>query len=149
MAAWARRRQPREVPPHLRGQIVTAIDLRVRLGLGVRDDAVHLGIVQHIPNHSDAIAAQPAHHGGDAAAHRRNARRAESAALRAGDLGLKLADAIQDGPAVSSSAAQDDIAQALVALGYSDKEASQAIKALPAEVGVSEGIKLALKALNS
>ena len=40
-----------------------------------------------------------------------------------------------------------DIQQALVALGYSEKEAAAALKALPAEVGVSEGIKLALKAL--
>ena len=43
--------------------------------------------------------------------------------------------------------AQGDIVQALVALGYSDKEAAAALKALPADVGVSEGIKLALKAL--
>ena len=42
---------------------------------------------------------------------------------------------------------QGDILQALMALGYSDKEAAAALKALPAEVGVSEGIKLALKAL--
>ncbi len=43
--------------------------------------------------------------------------------------------------------AQGDILQALVALGYSDKEAVVALKALPADVGVSEGIKLALRAL--
>ncbi len=43
--------------------------------------------------------------------------------------------------------AQADILQALLALGYSDKEAAAALKALPADVGVSEGIKLALKAL--
>ena len=41
-----------------------------------------------------------------------------------------------------------DIAQALQALGYNEREAQAALKALPAEVGVSEGIKLALKALN-
>jgi Holliday junction DNA helicase RuvA len=34
-----------------------------------------------------------------------------------------------------------------MALGYSEKDAAAALKALPAEVGVSEGIKLALKAL--
>jgi holliday junction DNA helicase RuvA len=34
-----------------------------------------------------------------------------------------------------------------VALGYSDRDAALALKALPKEVGVSEGIKLALKAL--
>jgi Holliday junction DNA helicase RuvA len=43
---------------------------------------------------------------------------------------------------------QNDIVQALMALGYNDREAQAALKALPAEVGVSEGIKLALKALN-
>ena len=46
------------------------------------------------------------------------------------------------------SASQVDILQALLALGYSDKEAALALKALPSEVGVSEGIKLALKALS-
>ena len=47
----------------------------------------------------------------------------------------------------AASDAQADILQALLALGYSDKEAATALKALPQEVGVSEGIKLALKAL--
>jgi len=46
-----------------------------------------------------------------------------------------------------SSAAQLDILQALVALGYSDKDAALALKALPQDVGVSDGIKLALKSL--
>jgi len=44
--------------------------------------------------------------------------------------------------------AQGDILQALIALGYSEKEAAQALKALPPAVGVSDGIKLALKALS-
>ncbi len=43
--------------------------------------------------------------------------------------------------------AQADILQALLALGYSDKEAAAALKALPGDVGVSDGIKLALKSL--
>lgn len=43
--------------------------------------------------------------------------------------------------------AQADILQALLALGYSDKEAAAALKALPMDVGVSDGIKLALRAL--
>ena len=47
----------------------------------------------------------------------------------------------------ATSEAQADILQALLALGYNDKEAAAALKALPPEVGVSEGIKLALKAL--
>ena len=48
----------------------------------------------------------------------------------------------------AGSDAQADILQALVALGYSDKEAAVSLKALPKDVGVAEGIKLALKALN-
>ena len=50
-------------------------------------------------------------------------------------------------PVSLASDAQADIQQALVALGYSDKEAALALKALPKDVGVSDGIKLALKAL--
>lgn len=49
--------------------------------------------------------------------------------------------------AVAASDAHSDIQQALLALGYSDKEAAAALKALPPDVGVSEGIKLALRAL--
>lgn len=55
------------------------------------------------------------------------------------DMGLR-AQAVSD--------AQADILQALLALGYNDKEAAAALKALPADVGVSEGIKLALKSLS-
>ena len=44
--------------------------------------------------------------------------------------------------------AQADILQALLALGYSDKEAALSLKALPVDVGVSAGIKLALRALS-
>ncbi len=52
------------------------------------------------------------------------------------------------GPAQAlASDAHADILQALLALGYSDKEAQHALKPLPAVVGVSEGIKLALKQL--
>jgi Holliday junction DNA helicase RuvA len=47
-----------------------------------------------------------------------------------------------------ASDAQADIAQALQALGYNEREAQAALKALPKDVGVSDGIKLALKALN-
>ncbi len=44
--------------------------------------------------------------------------------------------------------AQSDILNALQALGYSDKEALAAVKNVPAATGVSDGIKLALKALS-
>jgi Holliday junction DNA helicase RuvA len=56
------------------------------------------------------------------------------------DLGLPGATVASD--------AQADIVQALVALGYSEKEAAAALKTLPADVGVSDGIKAALKALS-
>jgi Holliday junction DNA helicase RuvA len=42
---------------------------------------------------------------------------------------------------------QADILNALLALGYSDKEALAALKTLPAGVGVSDGIRQALKSL--
>jgi Holliday junction DNA helicase RuvA len=50
--------------------------------------------------------------------------------------------------AAAASDAQADIAQALVALGYNERDANAALKALPPGVAVSEGIKLALKALS-
>ncbi len=59
-----------------------------------------------------------------------------------GKLGPDLA-----GPAPVLDAAQGDIVQALVALGYSDRDAAAALKSLPPGCGVSEGIKLALRAL--
>ena len=59
----------------------------------------------------------------------------------------KLGPELGAGTVVSSDA-QADIVQALVALGYNDREAAAALRSLPADVGVSEGIKLALKALS-
>ena len=59
-----------------------------------------------------------------------------------GKLGPDLA-----APVTSVGDAHHDILQALLALGYSDKEAAAALKTLATDVGVSEGIKLALKAL--
>ena len=60
----------------------------------------------------------------------------------------KLADAVGGGASAGvSSDAHNDVLQALVVLGYSDKEAAAAVKQLPAQVEVSEGIKLALKRL--
>jgi Holliday junction DNA helicase RuvA len=59
-----------------------------------------------------------------------------------GKLGVDL-----EVPASPAAGAQGDILQALLALGYSDREAAAACKALPTDVGVSDGIKLALRAL--
>ena len=51
-------------------------------------------------------------------------------------------------PVTVANDAQADIVQALIALGYAERDASAALKTLPADVGVSEGIKLALRALS-
>ena len=59
----------------------------------------------------------------------------------------KLAPDLAGAPAVASDA-QGDIVQALLALGYSEREAASALKSLPADVAVAEGIKLALRALS-
>jgi Holliday junction DNA helicase RuvA len=56
------------------------------------------------------------------------------------DLGSTTAGAVSD--------SQADIVQALLALGYNERDAKAALKALPAEVGVADGIKQALKALS-
>jgi Holliday junction DNA helicase RuvA len=58
----------------------------------------------------------------------------------------KLGDAL-DAPLKPTSDAHTDIVQALIALGYSDKEAALALKSLPPDIEVSDGIKLALKSL--
>lgn len=42
---------------------------------------------------------------------------------------------------------QNDIMQALLALGYSEKDAKTALKQLPANISVTEGIKQALRAI--
>jgi Holliday junction DNA helicase RuvA len=49
------------------------------------------------------------------------------------------------GPAVTHAS---DVLNALLGLGYNEKEAGWAVKQLPAEVGVSDGIRQALKLLS-
>ncbi|MBP3438031.1 MAG: Holliday junction branch migration protein RuvA [Sutterella sp.] len=48
----------------------------------------------------------------------------------------------------AASASQADITSALVALGYSEREAQTAVRTLPADIGVSDGIRQALKSLS-
>jgi holliday junction DNA helicase RuvA len=48
----------------------------------------------------------------------------------------------------STKSASHDILNALIALGYNDREALLAAKQLPADVGVADGIKQALKLLS-
>jgi holliday junction DNA helicase RuvA len=52
------------------------------------------------------------------------------------------------GAAMPTSENQNDIVQALIALGYSEREAATVLKKLPPEIAVGEGIKLALKSLS-
>lgn len=61
-----------------------------------------------------------------------------------GKLGADLGGA----PAGSASDHSGDILNALLALGYSDKEAALALKQVPAGSSVSDGIKAALKSLS-
>jgi holliday junction DNA helicase RuvA len=61
----------------------------------------------------------------------------------------KLADAVPN--AATAAAAGDsrhDILNALLALGYNEREAQAAMKTLPADVGTSDGIRQALKSLS-
>lgn len=61
----------------------------------------------------------------------------------------KFAAAAMAGAAAGvAAAAGDDVVNALLALGYSEKEASWAAKQLPADAGVSDGIRQALKLLS-
>lgn len=62
-----------------------------------------------------------------------------------GKFGVTGASVVQ-GVAVSSSS--NDIVNALLALGYNEKEADWAAKQLPADASVSDGIRQALKLLS-
>ncbi len=59
----------------------------------------------------------------------------------------KLGAELPGSGAAPAADGQADILNALLALGYSDRESAAALKALPAGVEVSEGIRLALKSL--
>ncbi len=60
---------------------------------------------------------------------------------------LKL-EAIDSDQMPSSPNSNDDILNALLSLGYNDREANWAIKQIPANMGVSDGIRQALKSLS-
>jgi Holliday junction DNA helicase RuvA len=51
-------------------------------------------------------------------------------------------------PASAATDDQADIVQALMALGYNERDAAAALKALPSGIGVADGIKQALKSLS-
>jgi Holliday junction DNA helicase RuvA len=62
----------------------------------------------------------------------------------------KLADAVPSAAmgSVAGGDSRHDILNALLALGYNEREAQAAMKPLPADVGTSDGIRLALKSLS-
>jgi Holliday junction DNA helicase RuvA len=62
--------------------------------------------------------------------------------------GTPAAGGAKVGAGDTASDARSDIMNALLALGYNEREALTAMKGLPAEVSVSEGIRAALKLLS-
>lgn len=68
-------------------------------------------------------------------------------------LELKDKFSIDGGTALTGSSSQaksasGDVLNALLALGYNEREALAAVKQLPADIAVAEGIRFALKALS-
>lgn len=59
----------------------------------------------------------------------------------------RLAPELSTPAAATHGEAGSDIVQALLALGYNERDAQAALKSLPAGTGVAEGIRLALKSL--
>ncbi len=59
----------------------------------------------------------------------------------------KLADALPGAPGAGASSAAREALDALLALGYSDKEAAPALKQLPPDLSLEEMIRQALKLL--
>ena len=60
---------------------------------------------------------------------------------------LELKGKLADAAPAEAKGGAGDIVNALVGLGYSDKEALAAVKGLPPGIAVAEGIRAALKAL--
>lgn len=63
-----------------------------------------------------------------------------------GKIGADLGAGLASGSSTPNTS--NEVLQALLALGYSDKEAAIAVKQVPPESSVSDGIRLALKALS-
>lgn len=60
----------------------------------------------------------------------------------------KLLGLVPTGLQTATSSTTNDVLSALIALGYSEKEAQAAVKGLDPDTSVSEGIRLALKLLS-
>jgi len=59
----------------------------------------------------------------------------------------KLGADLGGGASVAAAGSTTDVLQALIALGYSEREAAAAVKALPEGCSVDDGIRQALKSL--
>lgn len=59
----------------------------------------------------------------------------------------KLGSAMISSGVTAASSAVADVIKALVSLGYSEREATQAAKKLPEDIDLSEGIRLALQGM--
>lgn len=64
-----------------------------------------------------------------------------------GNLSGHAAAVLSQGEFMGVPSARQDILHALLALGYNDREAAAAMKLVPQDASVNDGIKLALKAL--
>jgi Holliday junction DNA helicase RuvA len=73
---------------------------------------------------------------------------AERLLLELRDKFAKALPGVAGNMATAGANAQSDIVHALLALGYNEKEAALALKGMPAEISVSEGIRAALKLLS-
>lgn len=62
-----------------------------------------------------------------------------------GKLGADLGGAVS--AAAGATSAKSDVISALIALGYSEREASAAVRKLPDDISVSDGIREALKGI--
>ena len=60
---------------------------------------------------------------------------------------LELKGKLAEATATAAGQQASDVVNALIGLGYSEKEALAAVKMLPPGLGISEGIRAALKAL--
>ncbi|MGC9237674.1 MAG: Holliday junction branch migration protein RuvA, partial [Thiomonas sp.] len=59
----------------------------------------------------------------------------------------KLGADLGAGASAAAAGSTSDVLQALIALGYSEREAAVAVKALPEGCSVDDGIRQALKSL--
>jgi Holliday junction DNA helicase RuvA len=63
-------------------------------------------------------------------------------------LSLSVTGTVSPGDAISDSRGGSDVLNALLSLGYNDREAKWAVRQLAPDIAVSDGIRQALKLLS-